>query len=373
MCQTLQDAWRNKDHMNTEQTQWMPVDIGHSQVTHHPYAPFFSKQVGFVLLAGGQGTRLGSDIPKGMVPIPPSGKTLFEIFLRRMVGFHTLYKTWPSCGIMTSSETDTATRSFIEQNKYFGIPKEYVSFFCQSSLPLLDEQGNPFFENGTLVQGPDGNGKVFASFCHQGIAQAWKNKGIQAVSFLNIDNPLMDPLLPALFSPLFDEGKKGSFATILRRSALEKTGVFLLHNHRLHVVEYSEIPDTLRHATTAQGTLLHPWANISVCALPMDTIQQLALCDLPLHFAQKMRGSKSIYKPEYFIFDTFPFVPSFSLVPLDRTRWFSPIKGKTGQDSLEQAAKDFSQLQQEQAQKKGCTYETNQDASFIDPALLYGQ
>ena len=338
---------------------------------HHPYAPFFPEKVGFILLAGGQGSRLGSDIPKGMVPIPPSGKTLFEIFLRRMVGFYESYHTWPFCAIMTSDETDRETRRYIQEHHFFGVPEDHVFFFCQTSLPLLNQNGEQFSEHGELVTGPDGNGKVFTCFCERGLWNIWKERGVSFVSVMPIDNPLMDPYLPSLFHPVIEHMSQASFATLPRRSKSEKVGVFIQKNQKLHVVEYSEIPEIVRDSTDASGTLVYPWANISVLCLSMDSIQSLSGISLPIHFAKKMKESMPIYKAEYFIFDNFPSLSSFTLVPLDRSRYFSPIKNKTGEDSLDQASLDFRKVQREQAQRVGISLSETEDPSSIDPALLY--
>lgn len=337
----------------------------------HPYSPFFTKRVGFLLLAGGQGSRLGCDCPKGMVPIPPSNKTLFEIFLRRMVGFFRTYHEWPYCAIMTSDETDAATQAYLKEHHFFGVPEDQIFFFRQSSLTLLNEQGNPFYENGKLAVGPDGNGRALYWFHALGLYQTWKEKGVEALMVLPIDNPLMDPLLPSLFQPVLEGKVSASLATLKRRTPQEKVGVFFLQEGKPHVIEYSEIPDSLRNATTADGSLLYAWANISVFCLSMEHVERLAYLPLPLHFAKKMQNSLPIYKPEFFIFDHFPRLSSFSLIPLDRKRYFSPIKAKTGEDSLEQASLAFRCLQEEQAKRSGYMLDEGERADDIDPADLY--
>ena len=367
---SLQQSWKIafQEGKKQEDITLVPPLANPSSVASHPYKPFFFQRVGCILLAGGQGSRLGAEIPKGCVPIPPSGITLFEIFLRKAVGFHKLYHIWPVCAIMTSDETDEYTRRYLQEKNFFGVPKECVSFFCQSSLPLLDEHGEPVVENGTLVTGPDGNGKVFSAFHQSGLYHQWSEKGVQAVTCMPIDNPMMDPFLPSLFEAVLERHEAAAFAAVLRRSATEKTGVFCLRDKRLHVIEYSEISDELRHAKASDGTLLYSWANISVCTLQLDTIAKLSSIPLPVHFAKKLRGTMPIYKPEYYIFDNFPAISSFSLVGLDRATWFSPIKTRDGEDSLEDASRNFRRVQKEQAERAG----KNTNAEVVDPAELYG-
>lgn len=368
----LQNSWKEMMHkkQNQQEDSYAAIEVEPSSRQSHPFSLFYTNQVGFLLLAGGQGSRLGSSSPKGMVPIPPSNKTLFEIFFRRAIGFHRLYNVWPHIAIMTSEDTDKDTKEYLKKNSYFGIPEKFISFFCQKSLPLLNENGFPFKENGIICHGPDGNGKVFSTFYESEIFPKWQKEQVQAILCLPIDNPMMDPLLPALFQPVLTQQCDVSFAALERSSPTEKVGVFFQRDHRLHVIEYSEIPETLRSAKTPSNELLHKWANISVLCLSMNTIKELHNKPLPLHFAKKMRDSSPIYKAEYFIFDNFPYIATYKIVGLDRKRYFSPIKAKTGEDSLEEASKAFSRLQKEQATRLGLSYSEN-DPSFLDPAEIY--
>ena len=372
--EALQRAWWQSTIDKTTRNA-MKLDPVHAEIdraTYHPYAPFYSIKVGCIILAGGQGSRLGLEIPKGCVSIPSSGRTLFEIFFRKAVGFHSMYKMWPYLAIMTSLENDSETRQYLKANHFFGVPKKYVSLFCQSNLPLLNEQGEPYMEGGAIVCAPDGNGKVFASFEQSGIAAQWQEQGVQALLFMPIDNPLMDPFLPALFKPVLEWHEEAAFGAIQRKSATEKTGTFFLRDGRLQVVEYSEISDVLRSEKKPDGSLLHEWANISVGVMSLETVHFLSSLSLPLHFAKKMRGQAAIYKPEYFIFDTFSAISSFSVVGLERDSLFSPVKNKTGEDSLETARLHFQRVQREQAVRAKMEEERVSKAESIDPAELYG-
>jgi len=351
---------------------WSVPHVEERPLILHPYAPFFHKTVGALFLAGGHGSRLETALPKAMVPIPPSGKTLLEIFLRRMVGFFRLYSRWPHCLLMTSEENEESIQQYLHMNDYFGVPRKYVHSFCQSSLPLLDEMGNPLLENGILQKGPDGNGRVCASLSESGLLQRLKDEGLDALSLLNIDNPLMDPFLPSLFHPVLEEHEEASILAIVRKSAQERTGLFYLQKGKLHVIEYSEAPSSVKNALSSDGTLLYRWANISVLCMTLSTIEKLASLSLPIHLAKKMRNSKPIYKQEYFIFDIFPALSSFSLIGLDRNKWFSPIKSKEGEDSLEQAAQALNKMQEEQALSAPLFSFEGKRGADIDPALLYG-
>lgn len=372
--QNLHESWNLREELAKKQAlgPWMPPEIEAPSSIRHPYRAFYTNNVAFILMAGGLSSRLGSDVPKGMTPIPPSGKTLFEIFFRRAVGFQKLYQRWPHIAVMTSQDTDTPTRTFLSQHDYFGVPTENVSFFIQGSLPLLNEQGVSFEESGQIVGGPNGNGLLFDALQKSDIPLLWEKENVQAISVLNIDNPLMDPLLPSLFKPVLEGRKEASIAAILRASETEKAGILLSKNKKIHVVEYSEVPEEIRISRDEKGKLSFPLANISVFCIERDSIAKLSQLPMPLHFAKKIRKGKIIYKPEYFIFDTFPALEKVSLIHIDRKRYFSPIKAKTGEDSLEEAALAFSFLQQDQAKEKRITIEKTQDPATLDPAELYG-
>lgn len=346
--------------------------IDTSPLIPHPYPPFFHETIATLFLAGGHGSRLGTPMPKAMVPIPPSGKTLLEIFLRRMAGFFSLYSRWPHCLIMTSEENDEVIQQYLSDHRCFGVPSTQIHLFRQSSLPLTDEKGYPLQEGGVIQKGPDGNGRVFALLKEQGLLHILKKEGVQALSILPIDNPLMDPFLPSLFHPVLEEKKEAALLAIPRTSPQEQTGLFYVQNGKLHVIEYSEAPSSMKEALAPDGSLLYRWANISVLCASPSTLETLARYPLPLHTARKIRQNTTIYKQEYFLFDAFPALNSFSLIGLDRAAWFSPIKAKEGADSLVQAAHAFEYLQAEQAHHLATPIPKDLRASAIDPALLYG-
>ena len=352
---------------------WKSPDIETKSHVHHPYDLFQFNKVACILMAGWVSSRLNSDVPKGMTPIPPSGKTLFEIFFRRFVGFWQTYQQWPFIAIMTSKDTDDQTKKYLLQHDFFGVPSEQVSFFLQDSLPMLDEKGDCLEENGTLIFGPNGNGLLFKALQQSGISQNWEEEKVQACTIMNIDNPLMDPFLPILFQPVLEREKDAAISVITRSSEHEKAGIILEKNKHIHVVEYSEVPHEIQTSRDSVGVLSYPLANISVFCIKRQAIETLSQLVPPLHFAKKFRKGKTIYKPEYFIFDLFPYFEKPTLVQIDRKRYFSPIKSRTGEDSLEEGSLAFSFLQQEQAERKHLTLLAKvDDPSELDPAILYG-
>lgn len=368
----LEHAWKQAHTgIEAQGLKWKAPHLELFPTPLHPYSPFYTKNVGCILMAGGVSSRLKSDVPKGMTPLFDSGLTLFEIFLRRGVGFERLYHRWPFFAIMTSEKTDRPTREFLQKHEYFGIPQKQVSFFIQDSLWLLDEKGFCFQEGGKDIKGPNGNGKLFDALMHSSVFDLWDKEEVQACTVMNIDNPLMDPFLPALFRPILEERKEASIATILRASEEEKTGILVERKGHLFVLEYSEVSEELKYAKDKEGKLLYPWANISVFCLKRQLIESLSLKPLPLHFAKKVHEGKKVYKPEYFIFDLFPFFTRYTLVPIERRRYFSPIKSKLGEDSLEEAQIAFRFLQEDQAKQKALRITPIDDPATLDPAALY--
>ena len=292
----------------------------------------------------------------GGVDLPHDGDSLFATLM----------------DVMVSEENEKEIQEYLDKNDFFGVPREEVHFLCQGSLPLLDEKENPLIENSLLQRGPDGNGRVFASLYESDLSITLKQKGLEALSILPIDNPLMDPYLPSLFHPVLIERKEAAILAIERKTTEEKTGILYLEKGNPHVVEYSEARSSIKEALAPDGTLLFRWANISVLCIPLAAIEKLAQWPLILHKARKERNKRTIYKQEYFLFDVFPALSSFSLVGIDRSRWFSPIKGRTGDDSLEQASHAFEKLQEAQAEKAPHLLSQGKSPSDIDPAILYG-
>ena len=182
----------------------------------------------------------------------------------------------------------------------------------------------------------------------------------------------MNHFLPALFKPIKKKKKEAAILAIIRKTAQEQTGIFYQKGENLYVAEYTEVPSSIKEALSLDGNLLYQWANISVLCINPLMIDTLATLSLPIHKAKKIRNNQIIFKQEYFIFDTFPFLKSFALISLDRTKWFSPIKAKEGEDSLEKAAIAFERLQEEQARNASLFSNESKRASDIDPAILYG-
>jgi len=281
------------------------------------------RTIGCLIMAGGIGSRLGISEPKGVMLLP-CGKSLLQIFLEKAQAFQKRYQSQVFIGIMTSSYTDAAIKRHLEERNFFGFNPKRVRCFQQDSLPFLDENGQLVLVENHVATGPDGNGRVFSACMKSGVLDLWK--GVEAISVIPIDNPLLDPFYPEMLSPIF-EGKEMSIAAVRRRDGEEEVGVFVRRGSRIEVVEYSE--DGLLYDYQR-----FPWANISYFVVSPAFVRRANTHELPLHMAHKQFRGEWIWKTEYFIFDHLPFARSFVLVPMDRDRYFAPIKRAAGKDSI---------------------------------------
>lgn len=335
ILERLYAAWKERDlkksfsvaplaHYHTVEKQGDPIE-GKKLLK--------SGKAGCLIVAGGQGTRLGFDGPKGCFEIFP-GKSLFRIFAEKTL-FHSKECGFPlPLAIMTSMQNHKQVISHFEQNEYFGLQATQVGFFTQGEFPFLDEQGKLLkTENGATIQGPSGNGVSLLHFVESGICSQWQQQGIEYVSFVQIDNPLADPFDPALLGYHHNYPADATIKAILRDDPLEKVGVILLKEGKVAVVEYNEISDEEKLTRNIDDKLRHPCANISLFCFNLTFIQQLyelqAWEKMPLHFAHKPIASvpgQWGYKSEYYIFDVLPFAKNVNVLVYPRASCFAPFK-----------------------------------------------
>lgn len=297
-------------------------------------------RIGCLLVAGGQGTRLDFQGPKGTFLVSPvKRKSLFQIFAEKTIAAGKLAKRLLPLSIMASEENIVETKFFFKKHHNFGLSDDQLSFFTQKSLPLLSEEGNLFLESPfSIAKGADGNGSSLKQFYDSGIFENWKNKGIQFVNYILIDNPLADPFDEKF---LFFQSRQNDdvlIKCIKREDPEEHVGVLAKKNGHLTVIEYSEINDNERFKKNNNGELLYSLANISLFSFSMSFIQNVALNDekMPLHRAFKKVAATNLkgWKFERFIFDALIFAEKISLIKYLREKCFSPLKNKEGKDSL---------------------------------------
>jgi len=285
-------------------------------------------RVGCVILAGGEGTRLGSSLPKAFFPIAPvSRKSLLHIFCERAKQSG---KNLP-LAVMTSPKNHEEMKAYLKENAYFGLNPSQIAYFSQSTLPFLDQEGNPCVnKEGQFVEGPDGNGSFFSAFASSGTLALWKALGVQYVHVVLIDNPLADPFDPELAALHQEKGNEVTLKATLRRTTEERVGVIGKKKGKICVVEYTE-------AVLEKERF--PLANTSLFCFSLSFLEKAANKEFPLQKVKKeivVDGQKKeVWKQEKFIFHVLELAEKVSVLVYPREECFAPLKNATGEDSVE--------------------------------------
>ena len=319
-------------------------------------------ELAFVTLAGGQGTRLGHDGPKGTFKLGISpDKSLFEIMSESLKLAKRKYNVYIPWYIMTSRENNDDTIRFFEENVYFGYPQNMVKFFKQEELPMINTDGKIILEKKyKLREAADGHGGIFEAMHKNNIICDMDNKGIKWVFIGGIDNILLK-MVDALFLGLsIDKGVKIAGKSIVKANPKEKVGVFCKRNGKPSVIEYTEISEEMAYSVSPDGELLYGESHILCNMFHIDALKQIENEKLPYHAAFKKSlyigndGKEwepmepNAYKFETFIFDAFSKFNDMLVFRVLRGEEFAPIKNKDGIDSPETARKlylDYWKLQ----------------------------
>lgn len=311
-------------------------------------------------VAGGQGTRLGFDGPKGAFPISPvRNKTLFALFAEFILGTNRRYGSDLRWYIMTSPQNDSATRAFFREQAYFGLKPERVRFFPQGVMPAFAADGRILLDQKHRIAfSPDGHGGSLLALRHSGALAEMADEGIEHVSYIQVDNPLVK-LIDPLFIGLHDlTGSEMSSKMIPKADDLERVGNFVVGDGRTMVIEYSDLPDELAHARDGAGGRRFDAGSIAIHVLSRAFVERLtadeALFALPWHRAVKKvpyvdeagirRESQTpnAVKLEAFIFDAIPHAENPLILETTRAEEFSPVKNATGVDSEETSRRDMN-------------------------------
>ena len=306
-------------------------------------------KVGAFLVAGGQGTRLGYDGPKGEYRVTPiQDKPLFQVFAEQLMAHGKRAGRPVPWYIMTSEANDARTRQFFETNHYFGLNKSDVVFFQQGMMPAFANDGELLLESkDSLALAADGHGGSLRAIAKSGALADMKRRGVQHLSYFQVDNPIVQVIDP-LFIGLHDlTGSEMSSKTIPKAGPLEKVGNFCIGDGVLQVIEYSDLPESLAKQTNPDGSLTFDAGSIAIHALRVDFIERLNGGDLklPWHRAEKkvphVDNAGNPVKPttpngvklEQFVFDAIPLAKNAIVYTTDRAEEFSPVKNAEGVDS----------------------------------------
>ena len=314
-------------------------------------------RVGAFLVAGGQGTRLGYDGPKGEFPVTPvNDKPLFQVFAEQILAASQRHKKPIPWYVMTSEVNDAPTRLFFEKHDYFGYPKEDVFFFVQGMMPAFGMDGKMLLaEKDSLALSADGHGGSLKAVARTGALADMKRRGVKHLSYFQVDNPLVRVIDP-LFLGLHDQYDSGmSSKTIAKASAKEKVGNFCVGDGKLQVIEYSDLPDELAERHGDDGELLFNAGSIAIHALSVAFVESLnsgGTLKLPWHRAEKkvpfvddngeeIKPDKpNAVKLEQFVFDAIPLAENAIVYETARDEEFSPVKNADGPDSPATSRRD---------------------------------
>ena len=301
-------------------------------------------------VAGGQGTRLGFDGPKGTFPITPiRHHTLFQVFAEKVRAAGERFGTPLHWFIMTSHQNHEATESFFESHAYFGLEKSRVHLFRQGRMPAVDLDGKILLETkSSIAMSPDGHGGSLRALLKSGALDLMRREGIDTLSYFQIDSPLVRSLDPRFIGWHLMKQSEMSSKMIPKAYAEEKVGHFCTQNGKLVVIEYSDLPLELQKQTDESGKLRFLAGSIAIHILDRDFVARLAATggeSLPFHRADKKIPTIDAHgtpvKPdgpngvkfELFVFDALPFAKNPLVIETRREDEFAPVKNAEGLDS----------------------------------------
>jgi UDP-N-acetylglucosamine/UDP-N-acetylgalactosamine diphosphorylase len=314
-------------------------------------------KVAAFVVAGGQGTRLGYEGPKGCLEATPvAHKPLFRLFAEGILAASRRAGKAIPWYVMTSQANDVATRAFFRQNRFFGLNQQDVFFLIQGTMPAIGFDGKLLLsEKGSLGLSPDGHGGCLSAMKKSGALADMARRGIELISYFQVDNPLVRCIDP-LFLGLHDlRGAEMSAKALPKRDPMERLGNFCLIDGKVTVIEYSDMPEDLALATTEDGRLRFSSGSIAIHVLSRAFVERLtagAGAALPFHRADKIvpcvDASGNLVKPsapnavklEMFVFDAMPLARQTVILQTRRSEEFGPIKNATGEDSLPSSLHD---------------------------------
>jgi len=308
-------------------------------------AAYRAGHVAVLMVAGGQGTRLGSSAPKGCFSVAPhSGKSIYQLQAEKLLSLsRRIGKDVPFL-VMTSPMTDVETRDFFNVNGLFGLKSEQVRFFSQGTVPSLDQQGRALLTApGKLLENPDGHGGCFTALVKSGNLARLRREGVTQIVYIQVDNILV-PVDDAQMVGVATAERTDVVTKVLEKAHPdEKVGHLVRVDGHDVIVEYTEVTPEQARSKDAHGELIYRWGSPAMHCWSVEFLGRLADQNykIPLHrsskplkawidgHTQEVKGWKS----ERFIFDLIPEAKTSIGLAIDRDDEFAPVKNKDGTDS----------------------------------------
>lgn len=332
-----------KDDISEEERKKY-FELGKNVIQNNQYA--------VITVAGGQGTRLGHDGPKGTYKVNTINgeKYIFEILCEIMKEATKTYGVEIPWYIMTSEENNSETVAFFKEHNFFGCNPDKIKFFMQSKMPIMSKDGKILVDKDFKVkQASDGHGGIFNSMKRAGIIDELSSNGVKWVFTCGVDNILVNMVDPYLVGLAIDKNCKLATRSLVKNSPSEKIGVICKQNNKVKVIEYTELPEEMANKVDSNGNLVFGESHVMFNLFSLDAIKRIAEEKLPYHVAFKKNDyinsngqlvkaeSPNSYKFESFIFDSFEMFDDMAILRTKREDEFAPIKNATGVDSPETA------------------------------------
>ena len=313
-------------------------------------------RVGALVVAGGQGSRLGFDGPKGCYPVGPiTDEPLFFFHARKLLALKRRYGRPVPFYVMTSETNDAATRAFFAEHRFFGLDERDVFFFVQGMWPALTPEGRIILDRPDHVFfGPDGHGGTLAALERSGALADMEARGLSSVFYFQVDNPMVDVADPAFVGFHAAAGADLSVKVCAKRDPQEGLGVAVRRGGRTEIVEYTEFTDEQKSERLPDGELRYKYGSVAIHVFSVPFLRREADAGLPIHVAHKKvpvvdasgattkPSAPNAYKFEKFIFDALADAKVCPCVAFDREEEFSPVKNAEGADSPATCRADLS-------------------------------
>ena len=307
-------------------------------------------KVGAILVAGGQGSRLGFQHPKGMYPTGPVKQTsLFQMLVEQLIARSRIAGK-PICYfIMTSDATHDETVAYFKQHQNFGLQTDQLHFFKQGTMPAIDTQSGKILleDKHRIAVSPDGHGGTLKALKKSGLFEVMQEKGIEHLYYHQVDNPTAIVCDPEFLGHHLQHRAEVSVKVVSKRTPDEKMGIVCDVDNKTQIIEYSDLPKHISEQTDQTGNLLHWAGSTAIHIFNRSFLEQIASDDelLPFHQANKKvpfidsTGTQisptepNAIKFERFIFDVLPVSETVLVYEIDRQREFNPLKNAEGPDS----------------------------------------
>jgi UDP-N-acetylglucosamine/UDP-N-acetylgalactosamine diphosphorylase len=341
---------------------------------------------GVLLVAGGQGSRLGFEAPKGMFPIGAvRNTTLFEIFASKI----------KECGrqadrripwyIMTSPTNRDQTEQFFKENSYFGLRSDDVVFFVQGTMPAVSKETGEVLlaKPGEIFTSPNGHGGTLLALKKEGILADMAKRGVDLVDYFQVDNPLVKVLEPAFLGLHLLKESEFSAKVVRKVDPKEKVGLVVDYDGKPTVIEYSDLPNDLANERSPSGGLEYWPGSIAIHVFNRGFLERVADA-LPYHIAHKTvpyidddgnlvtPKSPNAVKFEMFIFDSMPMAKRVAIVETDREDEFAPVKNASGADSPETVRAALARQAGRWLTAAGITFPVGPDGAPVVPVEILG-